>query len=159
MMLRSLTLTLGLLALTGCGSSSNTFANAPATTQLIPNGSYVATATVAKSNGQTTNLPVTGAITNSYKWLGAGKYTETISGVGTIGGNTVDCTNPNEAEITLAEDGHMVAATQIRTGCLPAASIPNYTIRYRTISNGMQREIDLTLNGTPTTFVYTYLKK
>lgn len=158
-MVRSASLMLALLALGGCGSSSNTFANAPATTQLIPDGSYVATAAVAKSGGQTTNVPVTGALTNSYTWLGGGKYTEKIGGVGAFGGNTVDCTNPNEFEITLAEDGHMVSSTTIRTGCVPVATLPPYAVRYRVITNGVQREIDVAVNGAPTTFVYTYLKK
>lgn len=160
MTLRCAASVFALLALSlGCSTPSNTFTNSPASTQLIPDGLYVATAAVAKSGGQTTNVPVSGAITNGYKWLGAGKYTETISGIGTIGGNTLDCSSPNEAEITLASDGHMITGTQVRTGCVPVATVNDYTIRYRVITGGMQREITTTVNGAPATFTYTYLAK
>lgn len=125
----------------------------------MADGSYRASAGVQVSGGHTTNVAVTGQLTNSYVWLGGGRYTETISGVGQIGGSTLDCTNPNEFEITLAEDGLLLSGTTLKTGCLPQSSIPDYTMHYRVVTGGMQRIIDLQINGQPATLTTTYLKQ
>lgn len=144
--------------LSGCGDTKDDDGAKVASSQLIPDGQYTLSAAIVNAGGQIAYFPVSGNLTNSYIWLGSGKYREMISGVGTINNEMVDCSTSNIYEITLNENGKMIEYTALQTGCIPAGSLPEYTMNYRIVSGGMQRIMRYTSNGIDYVFTYTYLK-